>query len=271
MIQISCPSCSRKLKLADNLQGKQIRCPACKNVFRVEAPAEAEVEIAEAVAEAPPPPPRPQPAARPAARPAPPPAEDAFADFEDAPAPPPRRRRAPAPEADFEDVADADIDLKKGRRTARRGGGALQTAFVFALLPWVAALVIIFALGGGRGMGGRDAQAGIAMIAILSIVYLIPVVFVAVGSAMLSGMRGRGMVITACIMAFITALQLLIYTGFWGLAGMAILNAWRGSFDQAMLPLLVALLSLAGCVLSIVGGIRALLTLGKPEVKAAYR
>jgi hypothetical protein len=38
-----------------------------------------------------------------------------------------------------------------------------------------------------------------------------------------------------------------------------------------LMPLLIAVTALIGLVFSILGGILGLITLGKPEVKAAYR
>ncbi len=35
---VSCPSCSGKLRLPDDLRGQQVRCPACNNVFDPTAP-----------------------------------------------------------------------------------------------------------------------------------------------------------------------------------------------------------------------------------------
>jgi hypothetical protein len=39
-ISLTCPECSGKLKVADNLAGKKIKCPKCSAVFPVSAPEE---------------------------------------------------------------------------------------------------------------------------------------------------------------------------------------------------------------------------------------
>jgi hypothetical protein len=44
-IQIGCPSCGKKLTVPRSTAGKQGRCPACKHVFLIEAPA-ADVPLA---------------------------------------------------------------------------------------------------------------------------------------------------------------------------------------------------------------------------------
>jgi hypothetical protein len=307
MIQTSCPSCNRKLKLGDNLAGKQIRCPGCKNVFRVEAPA-APAAVEEAVVEesAPPPAPaKPRPAARPApppppleddpfatdepppkpraaARPAPPPAEeeDPFAVTE---APPVRAaaRKKPAaepePEAEgldeFQAIGAAGGDLKQARRAAKRGAFWLQMAFLFDLIPYVIFAVLFFVLTSGdrRGGGGGGAERRFAMdlVIALSVVYLVPVIFLAVGATMLASLKGRGLVITASILAFLMVPQLLVYAGFWGLV--VLQNLEFGTGMMILMPLLVVVTSLLGVAMSILGGILGLMTLGKPEVKAAYR
>src|SRR5689334_11788333 len=72
MTVIDCPQCGKPLKLPDNVGGKTIRCPACRNTFR--APAVAEPPAPEA-ALAPAPSPAPEalsviPAGAPATQPA---------------------------------------------------------------------------------------------------------------------------------------------------------------------------------------------------------
>ncbi len=34
---VVCPACSRKLRLPDDLLGKEVRCPGCKKIFATEA------------------------------------------------------------------------------------------------------------------------------------------------------------------------------------------------------------------------------------------
>lgn len=48
-ISLTCPKCNGKLKVADNLAGKKIKCPKCSAVFPVSAPEEEAI-----TAEAPP-------------------------------------------------------------------------------------------------------------------------------------------------------------------------------------------------------------------------
>ncbi|MCC6419322.1 MAG: hypothetical protein IT429_13895 [Gemmataceae bacterium] len=297
---VKCTACSRKLNVPETAVGKQVRCPACKNVFRVPL-AEAAHPVVEAVEPAPV---RPA-AAKPAARPVPPPPPPVD-DFEDvAPPPPPPRKpaaRAPAPppppvdDFEFEDDAppgppprsgahrppapagegldDLDFeeappaDRKQARRIAKKGVLWLQLGFLFCLLAYVVFATLIFGMEGGRSFA-RAAES-MAVLAGLSAIYLIPVIFMAVGASLLASLRARGMVITACIFAFIAALQALAYGGFWAITMLAAMSGGVGVSSLILFPVLIVLFSFLGVVFSIIGGIRGLILLGRPEVKAAY-
>jgi hypothetical protein len=271
MILISCPSCQRKLKLADNLAGKQIRCPACQNVFRVPAPT---AELAEPA----PPNVAPRPAPRPVARPAPPPPLPAQAEpletLEEVPAARavrPAPRRLAEPEEDFEELAEAGADLNKGYRVARRGAGALWFAVGVDVAAWLLFAIFMFTSGAGQVLGNNpNARASVAVTAVLSVLYFIPVIFMGVAAILLGTLRGRGMVITGCVMAFIAAVQLLPYTGLWGFAIAAAISGPNIQFGRLILPMLVLTACVLGLVGSISAGIRGLVTLSKPAVKAAY-
>src|SRR6516225_428189 len=64
---IACPKCQTRMQVPDNAAGKQVRCPTCKDVFTIPAPALQPVGAGAAAAPAPP------PASAAAPRPAPPP------------------------------------------------------------------------------------------------------------------------------------------------------------------------------------------------------
>jgi predicted Zn finger-like uncharacterized protein len=247
----TCPSCQTKLKLADNLVGRQVRCPACQNVFRVQAPAAEVVEV-EVLPEAV----QPRPAPRPVVVPA--------------PQPVPRRRPEPEPEGEFEGLAEAGADLERGRRLARRGAGALLFATIIDVVAWLLFIVFMITSGAGEAMGER-ARAGTAVIVALSFVYLIPLIFMGLAAGLLASLRGRGLVITGCVMAFIAALELLPYSIFWGLVIAGAISGPGVQVGRLILPMLILIACVLGLVSSISAGIRGLVTLGKPAVKAAYR
>ncbi len=275
MILRSCPACSRKLKLADHLAGKQIRCPGCKHVFRVE------MAVEEAVVEEPVPVPakaRPVPApAQPRPAPPPPPEEDnPFAVTEAPPARPAARRRPvtepePEPEAVPEPAEAPVVDARQARRAAKRGAIWLQLAFLFDLIPYVIFAVLFFSqLAEERGRrSARVEELQMGMVVALSAVYLVPVIFLAVGATLLANVKGRGLVITACVMAFLLVPQLLVYAASWFIAYREV--ARYGVGMAVLMPLLIAVASVIGAVFSVLGGVFGLLTLGKPAVRAAYR
>ena len=99
-VQIACPKCQKKLKIEDNLLGKNIKCPACAAVFAVKAPASSTTAAAPPPARTDPEPPR---------KAAPPPDDD-----EDEA---PRRPEKAAPKAmdDDEDDRPAKPAAKKSR------------------------------------------------------------------------------------------------------------------------------------------------------------
>ncbi len=88
-IALGCPKCSKKLKLADTLAGKAVKCPQCATVLRVPGTAAAV---------------KPAPAARPPAKPAAALAPDAGGNAKPAPGGP---RRAPAEAPDDDNVKEA--------------------------------------------------------------------------------------------------------------------------------------------------------------------
>ncbi len=197
--------------------------------------------------------PRPRPAARPA----------------------PRRRVEPEEEMEYADMPEAGLDLRQGRRTAKRGALWLQLAFLFALIPYVIFAVMFFAVisDGAGGRGGAavssERQFATGLVIGMSALYLIPVIFIAVGATVLANLKARGLVITACILCFIVAVQLLVYTIIW--IGVFAQTARYSTGMAVMMPLLVAATSFLGFVLTIVGGILGLVTASRAAVKAAFR
>jgi hypothetical protein len=83
---VDCPTCSRKLRIPDELLGKKVKCPQCGNAFLAGAAAPPPQEPEEEEAAAPPPRAAVTPARRPAAPP--PPEEEEYEDE-----PPARRGR----------------------------------------------------------------------------------------------------------------------------------------------------------------------------------
>jgi hypothetical protein len=195
VVQTRCPSCKRSLKLADNFEGKSIRCPACKNVFRMETPLEEVIPVEE-----------PDPAEHIVKRPAsaPPPAKgDAFTD-EEPPARPQRRRR---PADDFD---EEEYDADRPRRALNQAARSLLFAFLMNLIAFVVYAVILFTLesiipGAKEGL--------IIRFLIVGASFLVPTFVTLIAWSFLRKLRGKGLVIIGCIMAFITSAEVLAYLG----------------------------------------------------------
>jgi len=99
---ISCPSCQKQLKVPDDLIGKSVKCPGCKETFTAQtmgksAAAPAREDVVE----------------KPRKKAAPPPEDDE--DEDEAPRKPVKRRAAD----------DDDEDERPSQRVKRRGGGPM--------------------------------------------------------------------------------------------------------------------------------------------------
>jgi hypothetical protein len=236
MLEINCPSCGRRLKLNDNLRGKQIRCPACKQVFRVQGPA------AKAA------PPQKQ-AVKPRAS-----------------APPPAPRPPPPEVEDRDDLADVGVKAdpeKQARSIARRCGSVLQTAFAVNLIAFVFFVILTFQ---------APATTGQKLTAIFIVVgvFILPVIFVLIGGILLTALRGYGLVVAGCLMSFVAAAELLVYTI---INIPRVLDLFRAGvpLNYMMIPLGLVGFSIVALVFNILGGVKGLLTLNDPVIKEAYR
>jgi hypothetical protein len=127
-ILISCPKCQKKLKLAETLLGKKIKCPACAAIITVEGeasaapPADDDEEV-----------PR-----RPAKK-APPPSDEEDEDEEDRP----RKKRSKA----ARDEEDDDDRPRKGRRKKGKKQGSSSTVLL------IVGVVCLVLCGGCGGVG----------------------------------------------------------------------------------------------------------------------
>ncbi len=252
---VNCPSCQRKLNAPDTAVGKQIRCPACKNVFRVPAPEPLVEPVIEMVEE-------PPPVARAVVRPpAPQPPDDYYDDRGERPG----RRRGPEEDFDYEGSEGARV---QARRVARGGASWLQLGALLNLLAYGVFAVLFFGLTAGQPGAGRAMNVALPVVVGMSVLYFVPMILVFVGASLLAALRAKGMVITACVFSFIMALQALGYGGMWTIVLLEALRYPAGG--MIIFPLLIVLFSFLGMAFNIVGGIRGLLVLGKPAVRAAY-
>jgi predicted Zn finger-like uncharacterized protein len=174
---ISCPSCQKQLKVPDELIGKAVKCPGCKQTFTAQAGGMPEA-AEEAVQE----PPR--------RRPAPPPEDE-----EEAPRRPARR------------AAEDEEEERPSRR--RRGGGALQPhRGVMILILGILSIVCCGFLGipawvmgntdmramdeGAMDPSGRQLTQIGKILGIIGIVWLVVQVFFGCIGGLISGLSGGG-------------------------------------------------------------------------------
>jgi hypothetical protein len=230
MLQIQCPACGRALELPETMTGQQVRCPLCQNVFRVGG------------------------AAAPAVQPMHPTPGAPGAEFDFGPS---GGRPAPrGPEQDFP-FTQGGMEGIRARSLGRRGAAAMQRAFVFDLLAYLFFVLLqIFA--------DTSLETKVITILLVTVFYAVPVIFITVGAGQLSQGRGQGLVITGCVMAFIAALELLLYAAFLGWVVLAALNM-NAKHGILLFAGLFVLWCLVAVVMSILGGIQGLTTLSRRE------
>jgi predicted Zn finger-like uncharacterized protein len=123
---VQCPECQRKLKVPDNLLGKNVKCPTCGATFTAAGEA------------------APEPAAAPA--PARRPREEAY---EEEPAPPRRREDYEEDEGDYEERPRRRRRRPVGDYQTPNRGGTILTMGIFSIV-----LAICCAIAGiGLGIG----------------------------------------------------------------------------------------------------------------------
>ena len=238
MPQVSCPSCTRALSLPETMLGQQVRCPLCNNIFQVAGAPPAARQFLPASA-------------------APPPAGSEFA-FDQ----PARRSAAPrGPEQEFDfDEAHGGMEGIRGCMSVRRGASALQVTFVCDLLVYI--FFLLLQLFAPTPMGTK-----VVIIVLVTVLFLVPVVFIQIGSIQLNSGRGQGLVITGCVMAFIVSLELLIYSGFMGMVLLAAMRSGAALPAAAQGLLFFILIFVIWCfaafVVSLIGGIRGLVALAR--------
>ncbi len=175
-IEIQCPACRRKLRVPDQLVGRTVRCPSCKESFAIQAQPQEELAAETAVIADPE-----------APRPKRPPVDDtgvttrpgeskrtpSRVDEDDERAAPPRRRRHEEDEDDEEDFADEEEEAYEAerRRKARRkrrhaaaagavAGPAIGLMCVGGLAVLLATVSLVLNLMGAALVAAPQAQAG---------------------------------------------------------------------------------------------------------------
>jgi predicted Zn finger-like uncharacterized protein len=235
MLIIQCPSCSRELRVPDELLGRTVRCPTCKGTFTAgqgeqptgSRPTENEDE----------------PPQRERRRPAPPSRDE---DYEKA-ARPLRSRPAPPPEDDddhsqsFDDEDDAYEERPRPRRRGRRRAaargavagpaislmvvsGLVLTFYAVALVLNLVGVALLPALAGQPGAPGRPNQGQAAAQLVGNVAGLIIGVcwwsIVFLGALKMNKLQGYGYAMTATIMSIFPCIPCCVLSlpfGIWAL------------------------------------------------------
>jgi hypothetical protein len=250
---VPCPHCESKLNLPENVEGKQVRCPSCKEVFR------ADKEVLEESVQAGPPEPAPT-----SVKPKPP--------DDEAERP---RRRSRSRYADYEDDDDDfeppeighDIDemIANAKPQMRPAGYVMLAAFVFTALN-IAGNLTLNVLAHqelGAGPGGDVAVVAETISGIT--IYSIPLIVMMLAGRALLTLGSRGLIIAAIVMNFI----LLFILG-----AFAAVNAVILASGQAPIPVYLILptvmMNSISCVLNLGAAVMAIRVLMLADVKEAY-
>jgi hypothetical protein len=255
---VACPGCQRQLNVPEQTAGQHVRCPLCQVVFQA-------------------------PAAAPAPATAPPPAP--------APAPPPYEPAPRAPTGPPQPYADRGPDVPPqdfAFQDDRRGGvsgvrtqyllnrGAIHlmvSGILFAVMVGVNSILEFVLVGMMRlPVSASAVMAGVILGLFVRLIFVgTVVVFLFIGSSQLRRARGRGLVLTACILAIVLAglctiglvIQLINLTRLDQVYG----HSGGGPLFVGVLQML---LMLAGTVYGYIAGIATLTLLGRTDVKEAY-
>ena len=117
-----------------------------------------------------------------------------------------------------------------------------------------------------RGIEVRILAAQGAVITVIALlIYVAPLIFLFIAAAIMRTARGSGLIITGSVMAFVLAFELLIMTCVFAFGMLVTLNdPWpRDKGPVALTTTLVFITSLAGLVISIIAGVRALMALSR--------
>jgi hypothetical protein len=139
----------------------------------------------------------------------------------------------------------------------------MLVAFVFNLFAYVIYMAIAFGVASDFARMGRGGEPILAIL-IVTTAFLVPSVFILVGSIMLGSLRGKGLVIVGCIMAFVTSAELVVYLALNFPIMKAVFEALGLGVPIGLI--IIPLLHYLSCILALVfgigGGIRGLLPLG---------
>jgi uncharacterized Zn finger protein (UPF0148 family) len=240
VLQTHCPACGRALSLPENMLGQQVRCPICNHVFP-------------AAEQTGPPPAAVQPQAAPSA--------PRF-DREE---PPPRPRTPARPEA-YEEYGEEGYG-RRARYAARARAAAAVWMLVAGILDLLVLLVFYVFIFTVDGRPPHPRELLIFSFGAL-VFYIVPLVFMFIAAGVMRTARGSGLIITGSVMSFIIALELLILAGIFGIGIMITLTDRYGRERMPFAVPIVFVLALAGLILSMVAGVKALIAVSRDQPRS---
>lgn len=258
---IPCPHCQVSLNLPENVEGKQVRCPSCREVFRADKEVLQE-SVQPGMPEPAPtsvkPKPRDEEEERPRSK-----RPSRYQDYEDDPD---DRRDNDYDRDDFdgrEVKKDVEVIVENAKAQARPAVYIMLGAFVFTSINILgnAALTVMTQ----EEIGGLPAG-GLLIGFICGVgLYLIPLMFMLAAAYALWTLGSRGIIITAIVMNFIL---------FFLLGGGAALNVVVLAVGMVPLPLGVVLPTIVmnsiSTVLNLAAAVMAIRVLKDADVTEAY-
>jgi LSD1 subclass zinc finger protein len=251
-MQVICDGCKKALRIPDTAAGKKVRCPMCQAVFT----ALPLMEIGPT-----------SPATAITTTPSPVPFSP---EKITTPPPVPAERRRPRDD-DYDDeeprIERSDRAQSRQQEYLRSGGFWLLLSGIYFVVYVAFNIISTFlilpvqpAIAGNRN-NPTAIMVGMVCGACL---WFIPAIFILVGSYQMRSARSRGLVITGVVFDFIMCAVMLV-------------GLMCNVFSLAALPgrivlviTIQILLAAGGVTLGIIAGVKTLVLLGKPEVKAAF-
>jgi hypothetical protein len=260
---IACPHCHAKLNLPETVEGKEVRCPNCRRVFR------ADKEVLQESVQAGMPEPAPAPTA---VTPKPrdnqeerprPKRPTRYADYDDDR----DYRRDDVYDDDHFDRREVKKDVEEivenAKAIARPAGYVMLGAFVFTAINIVSDTVLgIVAQNALGAVPGEILAVGV----VCSVgFYSIPLIFMMLAGRSLLTLGSRGMIVTAIVMNFI------LFLIFGGGAAVQLAVLVMGEVPVApglLLPIIV--MDSISSVLNLAAAVTAIRVLRDPDVSEAY-
>jgi hypothetical protein len=240
MPNVRCPSCERLLVVEEDHQGQDARCPSCRTVFAIPVAV-----------------PVPSPASEPSGSPF------AVGDQEGGDPSGPAAGEEESPFDFHEERAPLDRSAKKAVESAGRW---LRAAVIFGSVGAVCCSCVP----GGQS----DGILFLGLFVVVSTIRLIPLLFIALGAHHLEKGKSYGPAVTGAVFALLVSSAALVILGGNVLMLFGLLfgdGVYAGHTGMVAAAAGSALFHFILIILAAMGGIKALIVLQNPQVKARFR